>query len=65
VWRFWHVAINNRVAGDVRVNEQAGLTAMHTLWLREHNRLATELMESNPDVEADLIFEATRNIVIA
>jgi len=31
----------------------------------EHNRLATELMESNPDVEADLIFEATRNIVIA
>ena len=31
-----------------RVNEQPGLTGLHTVWLREHNRIVEELRDINP-----------------
>lgn len=52
-------------AGDRRVNENAGLVGMHTLFLREHNRVARELKKVNPEWSSDTIFEETRLIINA
>lgn len=49
------------VAGDVRANEHAALTAMHTLFMREHNRLADQFAAEHPDwTDEDLYQEARR-----
>lgn len=53
------------LAGDVRANEQAGLTAMHTLWVREHNRIASMLLEQRPEMPIEDVYELTRRLVIA
>ncbi|XP_046631114.1 peroxidase-like [Daphnia pulicaria] len=52
-------------AGDVRVNEQIGLTAMHTVWMREHNRIANELADMNKHWDDTRTYEEARRIVIA
>jgi peroxidase len=51
------------VAGDVRVNEQVGLTAMHTLFVREHNRLAAEIKIRWPDSTDEQIYQLARKLV--
>ena len=53
------------VAGDVRANEQVGLTVMHTLFVREHNRVASVLQAINPKATAERIFQAARRVVVA
>ena len=53
------------LAGDVRVNEQLNLTVMHTLWMREHNRIATLLLQQNNGASVEEIYQAARRLVIA
>ena len=53
------------IAGDKRINENAGLAGMHTLFLREHNRVARQLKKINPHWSSDQVFDETRLIIIA
>ena len=48
-----------------RVNENLGLAIIHTLFLREHNRIARSLAAINPQWNDDELFEETRKIVAA
>ncbi|XP_070788071.1 myeloperoxidase-like, partial [Pituophis catenifer annectens] len=51
------------LAGDNRVNEMPGLIALQTLFMREHNRLATELKRLNPQMRGEELYQETRKIV--
>ena len=51
------------LSGDVRANEQTGLTVLHTLFLREHNRLTEEIAAEYPELNGDGIYEIARKMV--
>ena len=51
------------LAGDIRANEQVVLTAMHTLFVREHNRRAQMIAGARPELSGDEVFERARAIV--
>ncbi|XP_073436974.1 peroxidasin homolog [Dendrobates tinctorius] len=51
------------LAGDHRANEQLALTSMHTLWFREHNRIAEHLLKLNPHWNGEKIYHEVRKLV--
>lgn len=51
------------VAGDVRVNENAGLQSLHTLWVNEHNYWADRFASENPGMSDEEIFQRAKAVV--
>ncbi|KAH6923196.1 hypothetical protein HPB50_024665 [Hyalomma asiaticum] len=47
-------------AGDIRANQQPGILSMQTLWVREHNRLASRLACINPHWDDEQVFQVVR-----
>lgn len=51
------------LAGDVRANEQVGLTAMHEVFFRHHNQVAADLAADNPGWTDEQLYQTARKIV--
>ena len=50
-------------AGDVRCNVQPGLGSLHLLFVREHNRIVTELKAVKTWTDEEELFSVTRKII--
>jgi peroxidase len=53
------------LAGDERVNEMPALATLHTLMIREHNRIANDILTLRPSWTDEQIYQETRRLVIA
>ncbi|HMQ06477.1 MAG TPA: peroxidase family protein [Saprospiraceae bacterium] len=53
------------VTGDERANETPLLLSLHTIFVREHNRLAEQFAESHPEWSDERIYQESRKWVIA
>lgn len=51
------------LAGDERANENIGLTSLHTLFVREHNRLAEQIAARDSGLSGEEIYQRARRIV--
>lgn len=53
----------NFLAGDPRVNEQIGLTSVHTLFMREHNYWAGQIASAHPGWTDEEVYQRARKVV--
>jgi hypothetical protein len=53
------------LAGDTRVSENPSLTALQTLFVREHNYQVDQLKATNPGLSAEELYQQARAIVTA
>lgn len=53
------------IAGDFRVNQNYMLITLHTLFVREHNRIAELLARADPSLDDENLFQKARQILIA
>ena len=60
-----YCAKGNYLTGDLRANEQPNLAVMHTLFLREHNRVADILGQANPQWSDEKVYQETKRVVNA
>src|SRR5262249_6279581 len=69
----FHIANDARIvpdsalfmAGDIRVNENIELTSLHTLFVREHNRIANAFHAANPNLSDETLYQLARQQVWA
>ena len=52
------------LAGDVRANEQVGLTAMHVLFVREHNFMCDVFAFLFPGFDGEVYYQLARAMVV-
>lgn len=51
------------IAGDIRANENPLLTSMHTLFMREHNRMCNLYLDKNPTWTDEEIYQKARKYI--
>jgi hypothetical protein len=61
-----HIFSDNQLflAGDIRGNENVELSAIHTLFVREHNQIASAIAAANPSFTDEQVFQNARRIVV-
>ena len=51
------------IAGDIRANENPLLISLHTLFVREHNRLCDDFALENPSWSDEQLYQAARRMI--